>query len=287
MIVYKCTNLINNKTYIGLTVKDLEKRKQEHFNSAFNTNGNTVFYRALRKYGEKNFNWEIIDTAETESELKCKEKYWIDYYNSFIGYKNPLGYNMTLGGDGALGYSHADGHNKGSKNNNTELSEDDVIRIKNYIKEETYTQYEIAEMFNVTNSAISSIKKGRSWVNVGENVSELGYWNNKKLTELDVLEIKELIKLGVDNKDIVKKFNITNLTVRNIKTGKTWSKVGEDVSNFHIRKGNTKLSEEDVKGIKNLLDNEKMSFKLIAIKYGVHVQTIRNIHTGKVWKSIC
>lgn len=68
MIVYKATNKINNKVYIGITTKTLEHRKRIHIRDS--KTKDTYFYRALRKYSENNFEWEIIDSAETMEELE-------------------------------------------------------------------------------------------------------------------------------------------------------------------------------------------------------------------------
>lgn len=50
----------------------------------------TKFCRAICKYGQSSFKYEIIDTAETQEELTKKEYYWIDFYQSHIS-----GYNST------------------------------------------------------------------------------------------------------------------------------------------------------------------------------------------------
>lgn len=103
-IIYRATNLVNGKTYIGQTKRTLKERKYDHIRVA-NKNGdyNPLISKSIRKYGEDNFNWSIIDEADTLDELNEKEVYWIRYYNSFIGFENCNGYNMTLGGDGTLG----------------------------------------------------------------------------------------------------------------------------------------------------------------------------------------
>lgn len=90
MIIYKITNKINNKIYIGQTVNSLEQRFNRHKQDALSGRLNTHFARALRKYGVENFIAEIIDTAQTQEELTQKEYYWIGYYHSF-----EQGYNET------------------------------------------------------------------------------------------------------------------------------------------------------------------------------------------------
>lgn len=99
--IYKITNKINNKIYIGLTTHSVNWRWQQHINVAKcpkHKDYNNVFKKAIRKYGENNFTVETIDQADSLEELKEKEQYWIKYYN--CAYINGgYGYNGTLGGD--------------------------------------------------------------------------------------------------------------------------------------------------------------------------------------------
>lgn len=91
--IYKVVNLINGKIYIGKT-NDFEKRKREHI--VYDIDDNSYFHKALKKYGESNFEWSIIDYADTLEDINNLEKYYIRKYNTF----KPKGYNMTKGGDG-------------------------------------------------------------------------------------------------------------------------------------------------------------------------------------------
>ena len=90
MIIYKITNIKNNKVYIGQTINSLEDRFNRHKNDALNNVIDTHFARAIRYYGPDAFKAEIIDTADSQEELTQKESYWIKYYNSTID-----GYNET------------------------------------------------------------------------------------------------------------------------------------------------------------------------------------------------
>lgn len=91
--IYKIQNLINDSIYIGQTVKTAEKRFQQHRNNYDKPYfSQLTLYKAFKKYGLENFSFEVIEEIENEK-LDEREKYWIDYYDS---YKN--GYNMTLGG---------------------------------------------------------------------------------------------------------------------------------------------------------------------------------------------
>lgn len=97
MFIYKITNLINNKIYIGLTRKTVEKRWKWHLNAS-NTK-NYYIARAIRKHKKENFKIEEIDKAYSIKELKSKEKYWIAKYQSN---NSNIGYNLSDGGEFAM-----------------------------------------------------------------------------------------------------------------------------------------------------------------------------------------
>jgi group I intron endonuclease len=106
--IYKATNLITNKSYIGFT-KKFSKRKNEHKYESFHkkcVGYDSYFHRAIRKYGWQNFTWEILYQSLEGNHCKdIMENYFIMEYNSFIN-----GYNKTLGGDGCLGFKHTKEH---------------------------------------------------------------------------------------------------------------------------------------------------------------------------------
>ena len=91
--IYKITNDINNKIYIGKTEFSIEKRFKEHCKDAYrDRNENRPLYAAMRKYGVEHFHIDLIEKTDNPNE---REVYWIEKYSSF---KN--GYNATTGGDG-------------------------------------------------------------------------------------------------------------------------------------------------------------------------------------------
>jgi group I intron endonuclease len=99
LLIYKATNIINHKVYIGQTIKTLDYRKRKHINNAFR-NPKTRFHQAIIKYGEENFIWTIVENnIESKDILNEKEIYWILFFNSFNN-----GYNDTKGGKSFLGY---------------------------------------------------------------------------------------------------------------------------------------------------------------------------------------
>lgn len=92
MFIYKITNNVNKKVYIGQSIRPIEYRFKRHINDALNNVIDTHFARAIRKYGKDNFQIELIDNAKTQDELNLKEQYWIRYYKST---NSQYGYNET------------------------------------------------------------------------------------------------------------------------------------------------------------------------------------------------
>lgn len=91
--IYKITNDVNQKIYIGKTEFSIMKRFQEHCQDAFrDRNKKRPLYAAMRKYGIEHFHIDLIEETDIPEE---RENYWIEYFGSF---KN--GYNATMGGDG-------------------------------------------------------------------------------------------------------------------------------------------------------------------------------------------
>ena len=88
----------NGKSYIGITSKKPEYRWK-------NGNGykNTLFGKAIEKYGWENIKHEILDTNLSEFEAKCLEEYYIFSFRTFVGFSDCNGYNCTLGGEGTVG----------------------------------------------------------------------------------------------------------------------------------------------------------------------------------------
>ena len=99
--IYKISNSINDKVYIGKTLSSIEKRFQEHKkDSGRDTENIRPLYRAMNKYGCDCFSIELVEEVPIEH-LSEREQFWIEYYNSYHN-----GYNATLGGDGKQLYDY-------------------------------------------------------------------------------------------------------------------------------------------------------------------------------------
>ena len=91
--IYKITNDINGKIYIGKTELSIEKRFKQHCNdSKKNGKNHRPLYAAMNKYGTEHFHIEVIEETNQPEE---REQYWIETLQSF-----KYGYNATQGGDG-------------------------------------------------------------------------------------------------------------------------------------------------------------------------------------------
>jgi group I intron endonuclease len=90
-IIYKITNLNNQKSYIGQTRYTLDHRWYGHISDAKRLD--YAFSRAIRKYGPESFTREIIEECDNLNE---REIFWIDYYQTT---NSNIGYNSTEGGD--------------------------------------------------------------------------------------------------------------------------------------------------------------------------------------------
>jgi group I intron endonuclease len=114
--VYKITNTVNGKIYIGKSI-DPKARWRRHVSAAKTKSKAQFFYlqASINKYGEDCFSMEIIDKCETAEEAYNKEIYWISHYNSN---NKKIGMNLTAGGDGTLGHTvSAEAREKMSKAN--------------------------------------------------------------------------------------------------------------------------------------------------------------------------
>lgn len=94
--IYKITNTVNNKSYIGF---DSDYPNRIYYHKSPPSTTNTKFARAVRKYGWNSFTFEIIyQSRDWEHTLNVMEPYFIREFNSFEN-----GYNSTLGGEGTVG----------------------------------------------------------------------------------------------------------------------------------------------------------------------------------------
>lgn len=101
--IYKISNDINDKLYIGKTLYTIERRWSQHKNNAKTRKDleHLPLYSAMNKYGIEHFTIEKIEEVLDEKQLSEREQYWIKYYNTYN-----YGYNASVGGDGLQLYDY-------------------------------------------------------------------------------------------------------------------------------------------------------------------------------------
>ena len=177
--IYKITNRVNGKSYIGQTIQNVKERFYQH--CAIKCSQavlNMAIHRAINKYGKSNFTIEVIEEVESTN-LNDREKYWIRYYDS---YNN--GYNSTEGG------------------------QDGIKLFKNLDTESIAREYksgkslrEIGRLFNVDKQTIKDLL-------VRSNI-KLRTTRTYKLSQEDREEILKDFSSGLSRREIINKWNIS------------------------------------------------------------------------------
>lgn len=106
MLIYRITNTVNSKSYVGLTSRSVRQRWTEH-QRATRKGSNLPLHNAFRKYGPDSFTIEVIEKCDSLELLREREQHWIRELGTFGG-----GYNATAGGDGSTGHAVTDEHKK-------------------------------------------------------------------------------------------------------------------------------------------------------------------------------
>lgn len=208
--IYKITNLIDHKIYVGQS-GNIRRRWVNH---KIELNNNSHINRHLQyswnKYGEKNFKFEIIEEC-SKSDLNDREKYWINYYNSSDRH---YGFNIIIDPYHSVP---------------VKLNWDKVHEIKKLLKNSNYNQVEIAERFNVHPDLIRSINAGRLWIEDKDTYPisgtriikrrNINLEKNKKQLKLypvhsvNVTEFEAEINQFTTN-DLSKKYKVSPKTIR-------------------------------------------------------------------------
>lgn len=144
MIIYKITNKLNNKCYVGLTTYSFNRRYR---NKDWWTSSsiNSLLKASINKYGIQNFVVEIVGSAENKEELCKLEQYYIQKFNSVA----PNGYNLTSGGEN---YKHSELSN--FKNRMAHLGKPSPMKGKKWPKE-------FGEKISFANKGKPSWNKGK------------------------------------------------------------------------------------------------------------------------------
>ena len=177
--IYKITNKLNNKVYIGQTIqKPIERFYQHCAKKCDKYILNMVIHKAIFKYGKDNFTFEVIEEVPKQ-QLNEREKYWIKYYNSYTD-----GYNSTKGGQ---------------KGNKPFKNIDNNAIIEQYQQGKSLRT--IGKMFNIDKATVKSI--------LIRNNIKLRTTRTYKLSQEDRANIILDIKQGLSRNTIISKWNIS------------------------------------------------------------------------------
>lgn len=239
--IYKYTNIINNKVYIGQSV-NIEKRERDHFYAHKNINArdyNSKFHQALRKYGYENFKFEVLTVidkdAMTGKLLDELEIYYINLYNSY-----KMGYNATIGGS-----NFSSNGFKGEKNGRAKLKEDDIKYIRECYNAKIPFRVVYDKYCNkISKRGLQKIWYFENWKDIypeyntkenkyyhshlaKANPSEVASNNKRFFSNEEVKNFRKEYKNGKTPMEIKKKYNIKTRysTLYNMLTGKTYKEI--------------------------------------------------------------
>lgn len=178
--IYKITNLINNKVYVGQTVMTLKERWWGHCSNLYSKAQDMIIKRAIKKYGKENFRIELIEECPIE-EIDDREIYWIKEYDSYYN-----GYNATIGGSN---------HSKMMKLYN---QAEEIIKLY----ETGFSLREIARQYNVDHATINYLLRKFDIA--------IRATRTYKYTPNERQEIMNEFLNGVSRKEIMKKWKISH-----------------------------------------------------------------------------
>lgn len=255
--VYKITNLINGKSYIGQT-NNLKRRFQEHLHDKRKSH---PIHLALNKYGKENFSYEVLYYGENYNE---EEKKWIAYYDT----KNKEnGYNVVSGGQDS----------SGEDNPIAKISQEKANEVIELLLNSKLSRDEIAQKTNLNITFIDHINHGEAWSD-----TQYTYPLRKFSSKISDEKLKEVIMLLKDDSksidDIVNITNIKRYIILSINRGKTHYQKDET---YPIKE--LKMKKEILNKIIHLLSTTNMYYREIAEEVGVQLSTVARINIGESW----
>lgn len=221
--IYKITNLINQKVYIGQSSRP-EKRFQEHCFK--HENYISLINQAISKYGKENFSFEIIE--EDIENYNEREKFWIKYYDS----NNPSkGYNIAPGGEEPPLHCGEDSIHA----THTGAQIDEIISL---LQNSDLSFQEIAEMYDYDDGSIGRINMGKMW-----NNPELNYPIRKRRINEEKERWQTIVwylqNTDYTQKEIAELCGVKRSCVTMINIGKNGSRWNDGSIEYPIRKKKT------------------------------------------------
>ena len=219
-IIYSYKNKTNGKRYIGQTINP-QQRKSAHISDS--THIDTKFYRAVRKYGWDNFEYEILAESEDRNEL---DKLEVDFIKSFNSIEN--GYNIRSGGEHpTMGEETKKKLQQANAFQNAELSEKEIIELRiAYLNYDSPSQiYNEKYKDRLHFNSFLNIWTGARYAYVMPEVFEQRQGRRKYNEEVvkEIRRIREEENLSYDK--LAKLFGIPKSTIADIVKYRTWKNV--------------------------------------------------------------
>lgn len=285
--IYKITNLITKKSYIG-QAKDIYNRYHRHHKYDYKREELDYYiYQSMRKYGIDNFKIEVVELCPIEK-LDEKEVYWISFYNTYHH-----GYNMNEGGKNfspkIFTKEVEEKREKTRKRNKSlqsenhpraKLKNDEVIEIRQrYINgekpKEIYEDY--IDIYNNFDT-FKNIILGNSYKDVGNIPTKKDKTLNRgKVTEQQIIELrKRYYTEKISCQKLGETYELSSSCVRDIVKGITYKNIEMPEENKKsLRRKNYKLTNDQVIEIRYLYDNNILTIPDLMKKYNIGEDSIR------------
>lgn len=251
--IYRIINLINNKSYIGLSRKGLNERKRRHITELRGKrHHNQYLQNAFDKYGEENFIFEILEFVESDF-IGEREKFYIEKYKTNL---KENGYNLNSGGDEIkfnvddstkeklrkknIGKILSEDHKRkiGESNKGNIISNEHKKRVSEYMKKlhasgknkhvlKNLKPHKKGEFKHTEESKhkIGLSRKGKTYEEIfgiekakkerEKKSKQTSGSNNPFYKKIDIHLIKKMVDSGVKVKDIANEFDVTRATINN------------------------------------------------------------------------
>ena len=279
----------DGKCYIGQAI-NIVSRIQEHndrISAIMQGKTNRPFQlcdKKMAEYGQKINEFEILEITNDIEKLDEIEQIWV---KKFHCNEEAFGYNVLAGGNAS--------GKRGVENANAAFNQeqlDDIIDL--LINHTELSIVDIANKYNVDQSTIINISKGKSYVNpqlnyplrLNNHASQLKNEINDYFKDInDLLALKEDLKYRWDlqiEPDLVQKYNIPIRILRAINTGKKFENIGNyeyPIRPKNIRNTNN-FTQQDIINILNDLRTSNESMTNIGLKYHINRSTVSKINIG-------
>lgn len=254
--------------YVGQT-KNLKKRHYQHIHESMNNSKNceynSVLARGMRKNGADNYELLVLEECPIDK-LDEREKYWIDYYNTFYD-----GYNCTLGGQGVSGYS---------------LYGDDTIEeIANLLKNSSHTMKAIAEYTNTSLTTVCLINQGECRQDILKNYN---FPIRERVVDKQIKKfwsiVDKILNTDLSLREIAEQTDSRYEYVRRINKGDVRRQSSLSYPLRRVHRRNNFDNPELIQNIIYDIQYSDLSLTDIANKYNASKTAITNINQGHTYK---